>query len=302
MKKFFESYAGSRMQEIEAKLARYETKYLQENPGVLRSLLAKTGLPASRMETLSNQLLHARKMRDFIRELFVLEKTGGSLEHFIEKNADDLREVLTNLPIRKREIPYHVLMQGSPVSFSSMPGLRQTLGIVEESLEARKIAVAAETILFEVARKNAYQKLGLAPQVAVHSTYSVMNEFIELSRSELVREPNPKFSRKLSEFQAQVAGRVFEFQKQVNPQAALPEGAELVRILFEPQNPTEKVMAETLWNNTPTSKLFKVEELEEPADFMVRRLSKYDNLDTFEKYLAALKILTITKRPSVILN
>ena len=129
-----------------------------------------------------------------------------------------------------------------------------------------------------------------------------MNEFIELSRSELVREPNPKFSRKLSEFQAQVAGRVFEFQQQVNPQAALPEGAELVRILFEPQNPTEKVMAETLWNNTPTSKLFKVEELEEPADFMVRRLSKYDNLDTFEKYLAALKILTITKRPSVILN
>ena len=75
-----------------------------------------------------------------------------------------------------------------------------------------------------------------------------------------------------------------------------------MRILFAPQNPTEKAMAETLWNTTPTSKLFKVDELEEPADFMVRRLSKYDNLDTFEKYLAALKILTIARRPSVILN
>lgn len=302
LRKFFESYTGSRLQRIEESLAGYEAKYLEENPGLVRSLLAKTGVPSSRMEKLSLHLIYGKKMRGLVQELRTLEASGGNLEEFVAKNSDDIKEILMNLPLRKREIPYHVLMQGSPFSMSTLPGIKQTLGIVDEALQARKLAVAAENILFEVARKSAYEKLNLKPVVAVQTTYHLMSEFMNLVRADLNKAEEPLAVARVIDFQTQVAGRILEFQKATHPEATIPHGTDLVRILFSPKDVTEEKMAETLWNSTPSVKLFKTEELEVPADVLVRKLSNYSNTDQFENYVTALKVLTVTKRPSVITN
>ncbi len=56
-------------------------------------------------------------------------------------------------------------------------------------------------------------------------------------------------------------------------------------------------MAEALWESIPSEKLMGTKELGDFAHKAVQELSKYSNVDSFERYLGALKILTINRNP-----
>jgi hypothetical protein len=298
---FLNSYGGNRLGRMEVALRGYEKKYL-ENPNLLRRLLLKTGFPQNRIEKLTSHLLNGKKIRTMMAELNEVEKMGGSLEKYISENADSIRGVLAELPVRKREIPYYMLVQGSPLSLSSTPGLRQTIGLFDESLQAHRIALAAENLLFEAGRAQAYKELNVESMVAVHNTYDVVRQFLTTVDQSLSQSADKDVLAKVNKFQSEVAERIVTYQRKNKPEMRLSSADELKSILFNPKNDKERAMAQDLWNSTPTDQLFLVDEMGESADKIVKRLSNYSNVDEFENFLSALKVLTLSKRPKVMPN
>jgi len=304
MQNFFGSYTNSRFDSIEKSLASYTSKYLDQNPGFLRGLLAKTGFPASRIEKLSTHIVTLKKMNELSSKLTASQAKGETFEVFVTAHADELQELFMKLPMRKREIPYYILTQGSPFTFSTLPGLKQTLGVVDEALLLRKVAVASETLGFEVARKDAFHALKIPPEIALKPTYYLVEEFMKLSQSvfDSTEKEGAVALSKLATFQSDVAARIAQHQAKNNPTAAVPQGEKLIQLLFHPKDAKEKQMAEILWNSTPPEELFAYRDLGETADVMLRRLANYSDIEEFEKYMAALRVLTATKRPNVITN
>ena len=299
---FLESYTGSRLDKYERLLDSWEGKYTQsEELNLLRRVIEKTGLPQWRAESLAAHVVNGKRIKLVVDELKELEQLRGeSLEAYIEKNYERLQELLTELPVRRREYPYFAL-QGVPGG---------VLGPLEKSLNVKRAFAAADSVLTEVYRAEALKRLGMHNVVEAHTTYELVKTFtdrVALQAAEAASSGgNPRVAEKvhgqLSSFKDQVVERILAWQKKNGSVDALPDRAQLKAMLFGGPDRVGSIGGKMLWNQTPPEVLFDIPALQGSADIVAKKLSNYKDADEFENYLTALKILSLTKKPAPIPN
>ena len=71
-------------------------------------------------------------------------------------------------------------------------------------------------------------------------------------------------------------------------------------LLMNPSTIKDKATAEAIWESMPADELMGLKEVGEFAHKAVQDLAKYSDVDSFERYLAALRVLVINRNPAVL--
>ncbi len=264
-----------------------------------------------------------------IAELRALQASGGSLQEYLANNIDELGELLTNLPMRKREMPL-LALQGIP----QRPGgggsfLMERLYHAQEGLMMRAFFKARSQLTYEIYKRQARQALNLAPQMAADATATSVQAFHQAVQ-EAAAGMNPALAQdllaklKLQHFEDGLTRQVWDnllaskksqeavahlkrlYQKanKLSSPGNQPSAAEwhqfLRRILFSPRGPEELATSDTVWRTVPAEKILGLDELGEVAEKAVAQLSQYQNVGEFDHFLNALKVLLYSKRPNTV--
>ena len=72
------------------------------------------------------------------------------------------------------------------------------------------------------------------------------------------------------------------------------------KILFKPQTESEKALGEIIWSTIPTDDILNMKHYEGLAHNVAKELSQYQNVDEFERYLTALKMIVIKREPGIV--
>jgi len=273
-----------------------------------------------RYETLAK---NGVKMRKMIKELDSLAKNGGSFDDFVMNNMDDLTDLFMKIPLRKRELPYIMLLQGGPHVGGAMLGKRiPFLGTLADGIIVKKMFTARSRLVTESLKREAREVLKLPHYVAAEGTLRVVRAF-EQNINELVasssKESRKVWAKEMMNFQNAVAekalqqaqahmgsdGKMMALYKWTigrSKTKAFKDVTEeqvnnLRRFMFNPQSSREKAIGEALWTSVEPEQMMDIPQLGEFAYKAAKELSDYSNVSEFDRYLNALKVLVIQKNP-----
>ena len=71
-------------------------------------------------------------------------------------------------------------------------------------------------------------------------------------------------------------------------------------LMTNPVTLKDKATAEAIWESVPADELMGMKEVGEFAHKAVQELAKYNDIDSFERYLSALKVLVINRNSAVL--
>lgn len=247
-----------------------------------------------------NLALNAAKIVRIEKELARLGSKPGQLENFINKNIDDITDIFLEIPFRKREIPYFVFVQGMP-EFNFFKGRKiPLLSSMSEGQTLKRVVTARARLVHESYKSQARQSLKLKRYVQAESTYKAFEAF-KMSVADLA-------NRKIGKDSARVLGEYRNLEEKIARKlhAKYKAGGEKMefksfkRILMNPANAQERATAEALWESVPADELMGMKEVGAFAHKAAQELSTYSDVDSFERYLSALKILIINRNPAVL--
>ena len=244
--------------------------------------------------------LNASKILKIESELTKLGTKPGQLEDYIYKNIEDITDVFIDIPLRKREIPYFIFVQGMP-EFNFIKGAKiPVLSKMSEGQTLRRLVNARARLVHESYKSQARMTLKLSRYVQSETTFEAYGAF-KTAIAELAsrksgkesaqiikeyRELEEKLARKLhAKYKA--SGEKMEFKK-------------FKRILTSPADAKERATAEAIWESVPADELMGMKDVGEFAHKAVKELANYNTVDSFENYLNALKVLIINRNPSVL--
>lgn len=264
------------------------------------------------------------------KELGELALRSGNLEEYILKNVDSLTDIFVKIPVRKREIPYMFFVQGGPhlgKSLSSIGGKTAArLGLYRASngLVMRKFFNARSRLIYESMKAQARNVLGLKTFVASETaleSFKAFQEAVAHATDDLGEEAKKQLLRQYDELESKLAKKVLDQvtensetlpqwgklkQALYKAQSRFPDDlAELneqtiKRLLFSASTEQEKAVGTALWASLPPEDLFDLREVGEVAHRVIRELSDYENVDEFQAFLNALKVLVIKRDPGVV--
>lgn len=257
---------------------------------------------------------NATRIRGLEEGLEQVVKNGGDLEQFVKANMEDLTEVLIKVPMRKRELPYLFFLEGG--YHYLMPYVTRRLpfiGTVSDGMILKQLFNARARLVYESLRAEARVALGITPYVAAETSLGVFRGFEQsvahaidkASSTEATRLTQEltgvrtKIVQTLEEKLREGGIRSYKFRHQLSA-ATNFDKATLERIIFAPANVDEEALGSVLWEALKTEEVFKLSELGEFAHKVAIQLSNYSDADDFDRYLAALKVLTIKRDPGVI--
>jgi hypothetical protein len=260
-------------------------------------------------------LKHADSLARVERDLIALSRTGGDLQQYIAQNIDVLTDVFVNMPLRKRELPYFIMVLGGPsfggrMAGKSIPGLTQ----MTDGFMLRQFFNARSRLVYESFKAEAREVLRLPRVVASESTYTAYKAFqysVQDALSTLPEAQARVLARELTELEGELAQRLFQnitsrnangttFRFRQGAQVHRLNPEEVRRILFNPATMEEKALAEVIWASNPTDALLGLEKLSTVAHRAVQELANYKTADQFQNYLSALKILVLKRDPAVV--
>ena len=257
---------------------------------------------------------NADRIRGLEAGLEQVVKNGGDLERFVANNMEDLTELFIKVPMRKRELPYLFFLEGGyhylmPYVTRRMP----FIGAIGDGMIIRQLFNARARLVYESLRAEARVALGVAPYVAAETTLSVFRSF-EHAVSQVVDSGVAAQSRQFTNDLDSVKGKIISnLQEKLNKgsirshkfrhqlgAATNFDAQSLRRIVFEPANIDEEALGSVLWEALKTEEIFQLNELGELAHKVVIKLANYSDADDFDRYLAALKVLTIQRDPGIV--
>jgi hypothetical protein len=71
-------------------------------------------------------------------------------------------------------------------------------------------------------------------------------------------------------------------------------------MITKPINLKERAKAEAIWEAVPADELMGIKEVGALAHKAVQELSHYNDIDSFQRYINALRILVINRDPAVL--
>lgn len=274
---------------------------------------------------------HSDNILRIHKELKGLLNRKGVLEDYIFKNMDDLTDIFMEIPVRKREVPYMILVQGGPHLGKSISSIGPRFGgnllrLYNHSngIVVKKYFTARSNLIYESMKARARQTLGLKSYISSESafeSYKAFQKSVARTTDNLADDAKDQFLKKYMDLENELSQQVFtsitedagidgNWSKLRNTigksKSRFPEELDnlnvdtIKRLLFHASTEQEKALGNILWSSLPVEKLFGVDEMGEVAHRVIRELSDYNSVDEFQDFVNALKVLIIKRDPGVI--
>lgn len=243
---------------------------------------------------------NAAKILKLEKDLAAMGKGKGQLQAYINKNIEDLTDIFIDIPLRKREIPYFVFVQGMP-DINFYKGAKfPILSMMSEGQTLRRLVTARARLVHETYKSQARATLKLKRYVASETTYDAFKSF-QMSVAELANRKTAKDGAKvMAEYRAVEEQLTKKLYTQFQGSGQHMEYKAFKELLMNPTNLKDKATAEAIWESVPADELMGLKEVGEFAHRAVQDLAKYSDVDSFERYLAALRVLVINRNPAVL--
>ena len=243
---------------------------------------------------------NAAKILRLEKELGALGSKPGQLQSFIQRNIEDLTDVFIEIPFKKREVPYFVFAQGIP-DFNFIKGRKiPLLSMMSEGQTMKRIVTARARLVHETLMADARKILKLKRYVQSETTYGAFKSF-QSSVAELAnRKTGAELTKVMQQYRAVEEGLTRKLYVSFSKSGQKMEYKVFKELLVNPKNLKDKATAEAIWESVPADELMGMKEVGEYALRVVQELSKYSDIDSFERYIGALKILTINRNPAVL--
>jgi hypothetical protein len=252
--------------------------------------------------TMRNESLakNASKILRIEKELQALPNKPGVLQNYILKNIEDLTDIFIDIPMRKRELPYMIQAQGIPL-MNLMGGKKiPILSLMSEGQTLKKIFASRARLVFETYKNSARASLKLGHYVKAETTFAVFNSF-QYSVADLAGRVSNEESKKIINEYAVLQTKLAEqLYHEFSSKGSRMEFEAFKKLVFNPINILERAKAEVIWESVPADHLFNMKEMNEIAHKAAKELSNYNDIDSFERYLSALKVLTINRNSAAI--
>ncbi len=243
---------------------------------------------------------NAAKILRIENELGTLSSKPGTLENFVHRNVDDLTDIFMDIPMKKREIPYIVQIQGMP-EFNFFGGKRiPVLSMMSEGQTLKKVFTARARLVFESYKAEARTALKLKRFVQSETTLGAFQSF-QYSVAEMVsKKTEQEGSRIMSDYHALEEKFTQKLFAKYSESGQKMEYKAFKAMVTAPANLKDKATAEAVWESIPADELMGMKEVGELAHKAVQELAAYDDVDSFQRYLNAMRILVINRSPAVL--
>ncbi len=243
---------------------------------------------------------NASKILRIEKELNAMGSNPGQLNAYINKNIEDLTDIFIDIPMRKREIPYFIFVQGMP-EFNFFKGAKiPLLSTMSEGQTIRRLVIARARLVHETYKSQARLTLKLKRYVKSESVHDVFKSF-QLSVADLANRKTAAESAKLmSQYRSVEESMTRKLYVSFSKSGQKMEYKAFKELILNPANLKDRATAEAIWESIPADELLGMKEVGEFAHKAVQELAKYSDIDSFERYLNALKVLTINRNPAVL--
>ncbi|MEZ4743341.1 MAG: hypothetical protein R3B45_12995 [Bdellovibrionota bacterium] len=218
-----------------------------------------------------------------------------SLEIYIKKHLEELGDLFTVMPLLWRDLPYYMLVEGSPMMKIS----NNLYTRIYTSLTLKRLAIARENLIYEASAAQFARALGLPATIAIQDSYESMMAFrvavlAEANRT-AAKETSLRLLKSLSEFEQ----RTVSLLKSKNGYEHISVD-ELKRILFNPIE-SEIDVGRKLWNSLPSEEVLEIKGNLEFTSEILNELKNYNSVGTFQFYLDALRFRSIILSPKSVI-
>jgi hypothetical protein len=202
--------------------------------------------------------------------------------------------------MRKRELPYMIQIQGLP-EFSFLKGHKiPLLSMMSEGQTLKKFFNARARLVYESYKGEARSILKLKRYVQAETTFGAFKSF-QLSIADLANQKaggeSAKIISRYNNLEEKMGQRLFKQYLENGNKMDYPLFKQLV---FSPKNIKEEATSHAIWESLPADQLFAIKEVGELAHQAVQELATYTDVDSFTRYLSALKVLVINRNPAVL--
>jgi hypothetical protein len=243
---------------------------------------------------------NAKKILRIESELSSMGKSPGKLEKYIVKNMDDLTDIFIDIPMRKRELPYVIQIQGLP-EFSYYKGRKiPILSMMSEGQTMKKYFNARARLVYESYKSQARSILKLPKYVQAGTTLGAFHAF-QHAVAELASQKTEKDSAHIisryRNLEEKMGQRLY---KQYVLTGTPKDYKEFKELVFNPKTIQEEATSHAIWESLPADELMGMKDVGEFAHQAVQELANYNDIDSFTRYLSALKVLIINRSPAVL--
>lgn len=243
---------------------------------------------------------NAGKILRIEKELATVSSKPGALEAFIHKNIDDLTDIFMDIPMKKREIPYMVQIQGMP-EFNFLQGRKiPVLSMMSEGQTMKKVFTARARLVYESYKSEARMTLKLKRYVQAQTTLGAFQSF-QYSVAEMASKKSEQEAAKvMADYHALEEKFTKKLFAKYSESGQKMEYKAFKAMVTAPANLKEKATSEAIWEAVPADELMGMKEVGEFAHKAVQELANYNDVDSFQRYLNALRILVINRDPAVL--
>lgn len=246
---------------------------------------------------------------------------GKSVEDFMRENLDDLNIIYTKRPFELKTLPHMLTGQGATHGMEfGMARFEQSFGGLADSLLTKKIFQARDRVSFEAVTRESKVTLDLPEVAGSVKAYKVIRQF-NMKVTSLLDEMNtpgklaiqmPQRTRIMTEYQGlqdeatRAAFAVLTKHQKANGTYTIGrrtytlDEATVKRVLFNPRNTADEVLAERLWGAIDIEKVFDIKPLGNLAHEMARSLSNYGSINQYMDFLSACRVLIMKAKPEVV--
>ena len=316
--------------QIDAQAAKVVSQYFSDNPkAMLRVMNSYSGERLNRAVRVMNEMGNPkrigsgipiyRNVRDWFlkmrneslaknaakilrieKELQALPNKPGVLQNYIAKNMEDLTDIFIDIPMRKREIPYIVQVQGMP-SFNFMNGKKiPILSLMSEGQTLKRIFQSRARLVYETYKAGARNSLKLGNYVKAETTYATFKAFQYSIADMASRKSAEEGAKIIGEYEQLEMNLAKKLYAQYSAKGNKMEFNAFKKMVFNPANRVEQATSEVIWESVPADQLLNIQSVSDIAHKAVAELANYNDIDSFERYLSALKILVINRNPAVL--
>lgn len=243
---------------------------------------------------------NSAKILKIEKDLASMGSRPGQLQAYINNNIEEITDVFIDIPLKKREIPYFVFVQGMP-EFNFYKGRKiPILSMMSEGQTLKRIVTARARLVHESYKAQARSAFKLKRYVKSETTYDAFKAF-QMSVAELANRKVGKESAKvMSEYRALEESLMKKLYGQFTSSGQKMDYKKFKELVMNPKTIQDKATSEAIWESVPADQLLGMKEVGEFAHKAVQELSKYSDIDSFERYLSALKVLTINRNTAVL--
>jgi hypothetical protein len=294
--RLIKSYSGDRLEVAFKKMGQLEARELSGKRIPVLSAI-RNWYVRMRNEALTK---NASKIVQIEKDLEAMSFKEGVLEAYIYKNIDDFTELFLEIPLKKRELPYLALIQGMP-EFNFYKGRRiPFLSIMAEGQTMKKIFRARARLVYESYKAQARISLKLKHFVQAQTVLGAFRAF-QASVAETAAQKSEQESLKIIQeyniLEEKLTQKLYERYLQSGKQM---EYKNFKAMVVNPSNLGEKALADAIWESVPPDELMGMKEVASLAHKAVEELSHYNDIDSFQDYYNALRILVINRNPAVL--